>query len=1754
MVYRATLDGTPCALKVLRKKGSFARWVYREAVALARVSDPALPRVIEVGEADGRPYLAMELIEGETLAARLTAGLLAEPTALSIADCLLRALASVHAAGLVHRDVKPRNVVLERTGAIRLVDFGFATPFERSSEVELAGTRGYAAPEQFRANARIDGRADLHAVGVVLLECLTGSSLAPSAASLAAGGQGGLLGAEVQRFIAGLTDADPARRYADTSAARADLKLLRAGERCLGPGAYAPSQPAAPLVGRDQELRHIARLLGSARTGSGVVLLIEGPSGCGKTRLLEAARSAWSDLEGGRHVFVASRDGDAPLALLRKLLEAIAIGDGSNAAHAVGEARLRDAAGSDLGQLAVFIAPSLGRVFGIHDTENAGTAQVALAEGAVELLVRVSRAAGPLLLVVDDLQWTDPASRDVLLRLAHRIAEVPLALVFASREDGRSSPAFDRLLNLDRSRFEVVRPSPLIGRDVEELIRVHLGYEELDQALVRRVESLAGRLPLNILEILRAFLDTGALRPKGGGWAFDPARAESVALPGDAMAGLDRRMGELPPASRSVLEHAAVLGAQFDDGLLAETLGLSADDVAFALADARRAALIQSDEPGYHRFVHDSIRELSLRNVDADVRQQIHQRVGEALDRRGCSSYEETCAVAWHYASGQLEKSPLRVHQVARAAGDGALERFDNDAALRCFELARRAAQLGGATLPWDFELAVGEAQLRLGSLGESHRAFDASLRAARDSRERAVVLGRIAWAYQVASDPDAAWQTLQLAFEAVDARLPVERPLSLGDTLVRAARWGFNRFRGQDPGPVADATLLSRLHYQNARLGFEHGRPLRALQSTLHALELAQHLGPSSELARATALLGFFRTVAMRDAAGGRSSLDRAASMAETLGDQVTVAFALQLRALAACFAGDFDEALRALELYLGKQGHWVELTEYCLSAANADMIEGLRGKPLAAHAWIQRATDRVRRSDQMPAVFRDYLVFRLRADLSALGCAPDPLDTWLTRELAVASTGNIATARIHRLSSWGPRARALFETGELGEPFEELVASFASEAPNPRFAHPMLAEYYIVVGHARVEQLLVGRDVREKLERALSDLRIAAKLPLFKAHRLLLEAWAAWFDGSASNARTLAARAQRLAEEQSCPWVTSGCARLCAHILRAEGHTDSAVDQAKTAILLALEHGAEPRAALIRREFALPEPVIAGGPEGTISRSSQQTPTKKQLAALLAVVRAGALDLRPEPQAVAILDELLVALDGSRATIWFQPDMARRGKLVVSRSREGKTWYGVDGFREILLRQLIQDQAVSTVGFTSAQNVIAVPFSLYGQAVGALSIEREAGPSFTSESRELLEVLLHQVPLALELAGLLSERERLQTSLQRAQKMEAVGRLAGGVAHDFNNMLAAMGGSLETLARHATDKTRFSIDIIQQSVERATRMTKQLLTFSRHSPLKPAACSVGQVILGIEAMLTTVVGKLVTLEITLADESDLVRADSSALEQALVNLAVNARDAMPDGGTLRISTVLEEINEASPGLAPGRYVSIIVTDTGEGMSDETLDRVFEPFFTTKAEGIGTGLGLTTVYAFAKGAGGHIDVDSELAKGTTFRISIPTLVARAASDTAPPRSAESPPSTAAQSATVAVRRGILIVDDESVIRSYLATFLSEAGYRIFLAKNGAEALEAAERHGREIGLAIVDVRMPGMSGPALVKRLREQRHGFRVLFMTGFSPEPLSLDGGEPVEFLEKPFSSERLMERIDAAFSERVTNRTAG
>ncbi len=381
-------------------------------------------------------------------------------------------------------------------------------------------------------------------------------------------------------------------------------------------------------------------------------------------------------------------------------------------------------------------------------------------------------------------------------------------------------------------------------------------------------------------------------------------------------------------------------------------------------------------------------------------------------------------------------------------------------------------------------------------------------------------------------------------------------------------------------------------------------------------------------------------------------------------------------------------------------------------------------------------------------------------------------------------------------------------------------------------------------------------------------------------------------------------------------------------------------------------------------------------------------------------------------------------------------------------------------------------------------------------------------------------------------------SERHILEQQLRQSQKMEAVGRLAGGVAHDFNNLLMVIKGHTELLrnALPPADEYSRKIEQIERAADRASSLTRQLLAFSRLQMLQPKVMNLNDAVADMGRLLPRLIGEDIELAIRPSENLGSIRADASQMEQIIMNLVVNARDAMPDGGKLIIETSNVELdrlyNEKHPIVREGRYVLLCVSDTGMGMSLETQAHIFEPFFTTKAQGKGTGLGLATVYGVVKQSGGFIWVYSELGRGTTFKIYFPRVdqpverIEHALVYSEAPRGTET----------------ILLTEDERDVREVAREFLESGGYTVIEARDGMEALGLVEKHEGAIDLLITDMVMPRMTGQELAARLKEQRPRLRMLYMSGYSERAAadSLRAEPGVRLLAKPFSRTALLRTV--------------
>jgi PAS domain S-box-containing protein len=389
------------------------------------------------------------------------------------------------------------------------------------------------------------------------------------------------------------------------------------------------------------------------------------------------------------------------------------------------------------------------------------------------------------------------------------------------------------------------------------------------------------------------------------------------------------------------------------------------------------------------------------------------------------------------------------------------------------------------------------------------------------------------------------------------------------------------------------------------------------------------------------------------------------------------------------------------------------------------------------------------------------------------------------------------------------------------------------------------------------------------------------------------------------------------------------------------------------------------------------------------------------------------------------------------------------------------------------------------------------------------------------------------------------ISARKKLEEQYRQSQKMEAVGRLAGGIAHDFNNLMQAILGYSNLLDRRLPqgDPNHDAVKQIQKSLAHASSLTRQLLAFSRKQVLKPKLLPLNNAVSDMTQLLQRVLGETIQLKMTLATPVPWVRADPGQVEQLILNLAINARDAMPQGGSLDIETsnidFAEPVSLSTGRIAAGPYVILKIADTGCGMSQEVQSHLFEPFFTTKESGKGTGLGLSNVYGVVKQSGGEIVVTSETGRGTTFEIYLPRFD-NSVSEVEPPH---------AEPSQTRGTETILLVEDEELVRMMLVEVLKAADYNVLDARHGADALELAARHNGPIDLLVTDMTMPGFSGSELAQRLAGPRPSMSVLFISGYTDVELSLMGKDkkPIQFLQKPFHPDAFLTKTRQILDER-------
>jgi PAS domain S-box-containing protein len=478
--------------------------------------------------------------------------------------------------------------------------------------------------------------------------------------------------------------------------------------------------------------------------------------------------------------------------------------------------------------------------------------------------------------------------------------------------------------------------------------------------------------------------------------------------------------------------------------------------------------------------------------------------------------------------------------------------------------------------------------------------------------------------------------------------------------------------------------------------------------------------------------------------------------------------------------------------------------------------------------------------------------------------------------------------------------------------------------------------------------------------------------------------------------------------------------------------------------------------------------------------------------------------------------------------------------GHTMVSSSEATQWGYTLSHNEPAIVTNLAAEQRFSDATLLAASEVasgvtVVIPGPV--AAFGVLAAHDRRPHQFSRDDVHFLEAIAHVIGTAVE-------RHRADVAVRQAQRLEAVGRVASGVSHDFNNMLTAITGFAEMVRGNLADSDpmRSDVEEILKAAGRAAGLTRQLLAFSRQQVMQPRTLRLNDVVVDMEKMVRRLTGKDIELVLSLDPNLEWVKADPSQIEQVVLNLCVNARDAMPNGGTLTIETVNANLDGAQTHEhsmeSPGEYVMLAVTDTGTGMDPDTKARVFEPFFTTKSPDKGTGLGLATVYGIVKQSSGEIWAYSELGQGSSFKVFLPRFKEMSNA----PAGAPSAPAGGTET--------VLIAEDEDAIRAIAKRILEKAGYTVLIAKNGSDAARVADNYAGAIHLLVTDMVMPVLSGRQLANRLRKRRPDTRVLFLSGYTESTVAREGSleKGAHFLQKPFAGDSLLRKVREVLDARA------
>lgn len=1423
VVYCGQKNGQDYAVKVMTNRPSIDAvdihlLFRREAAAIARLDHPSLVRVIEVGELESRPYLVMELVEGEALDQRIAHAPLTDDAVIALTRCIAEGLAEVHRFGLVHRDVKPANIVVGRDGAARLIDFGLVSGVTDPEAV--VGTLPYAAPEQVGVLGRpVGAPADLYSLGATMFQCLTGEPPlkgatpsdflhvlatvpAPDLRVVRPATRPGLAA-----VVAKLLAKDPDDRYQSAHGLLADLaQLVRLDEVAWAGGtpvlgtrdAPISGDTQVPLVGRAEELDRLARAWTQVKRGFGGVALILGESGSGKSRLARevAGRAA---AEGAIVLSGKCQELETvPLGPLREAADDFAarILRLHGAERAQAEALVRAAAG-EWAPLVRRLSVGIARVIGETGEVRAfdpDAEQQRYYEALASFFRNLGRPSAPLCLVVDDVQWLDEGSLRVLSRMAAGATTTSMLVLATSRDHLGCEPANARFVEAAGAALvERLHLGPLSDNAVGAIVTARLGGRPLDAGVVARLGALTHGNAFAVGEYLRALLDSGALRPVDGAWRADRAALDAVLLPKDVVALVVSRLSTLPRETLRLVGIAGVLGNRFQAELLGEVAGRSADSVARAMEEMTRAGLVERGMAQGWAFVHDRVRESAVERLGEAERRDAHQAVAEVLDRRGQLDATQQYALARHYAQGHVDRNPRRVAEANLEAG---LRAVDDHANEEAFELLDRALSLSRAAGIYE-ELAprllegLGRVCALTGRLDRAFAHLEEALQRTSDPKDHFRLQYLLTLTFASQGRNGEALEALYAAFAVMGRPLPRWIGFQVLALLwiwpmALILRWtgiGHGRAKGDER---RERQVLSQLHYAGSMIALFQGDPILMVQFIVRDFYNVHFLGPTAETAVASTVYGAVMGLAQLEGLM-RHYTRMGVEMGEQLGDRPATAIARVYEALGTKWAGDVVKGTEMLvealpELNREVPGSWYAAMMICEQSYSYLH----QGRSHAAIAHIEGNRQQLDRTNNL--MFR-YNVYSVQyAEMMLTGDVVAASALWETLERQFAPMSTTIYVRLARAMAL---MEVLADQGETGPEVDEAIAAF----------HDLVSEDYysnaarMQAGYARMVQYEAASPAerpaaRRRFEAEIRGLALRAIQPVYRCNVMIWRAVLAREDGKLLRAARLLIDADRMATASNSRRGAFHVARERARVSRLAGDS-SASAFAMLALEIATAEGWRNQAARVRAEFNISELHAAAGPTAMnsttrLTRTGEQA--RRYADALLQVSLASASTLDLDVQARNALTEVARVLGAERALFFLVEPTTGELQLKASTGAGAETISHtivrrVIATREPLVHTGTDDGAAlgsESILMHGLRSVMAAPLLFRDRLIGVVYLDsRLARGMFTEDDVDILLGVSNHIAIAIETARsarVEAERSALQRDFELAGAVQSL------------------------------------------------------------------------------------------------------------------------------------------------------------------------------------------------------------------------------------------------------------------------------------------------------------------------------------------------------------------------------------------